>query len=766
MLISLNGEVLSVAETEDRYHDIIHKKEVHHTMKTSVAVPNEASQTGMQQKHTSLRVKIFAQFAIFALFVVLIVLLTLYPQARLLLTKRLQQTAQDKFNHIEKLSQLYFAAAKDTFSTLLSLDQIVSVDNSITSYKNKKTPNGVSEMKPIPGSYEDSVNNLFMTFTKANDNIQALFFAIEEHGGFLRYPPVGRKDGYDPRVRSWYKATKALNNQLYASEAVKITPTQAVLSILQAVYNTEGTFKGLLGMNIDLTGLRSSISRDSGEQASAKAIIVDKDNKIIVNTFNDTEVCTAIADSDIKELKDYTYDTQKTEHITINGVPYYVMMAPIETAVTTLGSIVFVPNTVIAKQAKMMILSLIGTSAVIMAIAILFSMLFSKTLIRPIKRISAALEDIAQGDGDLTVRLPVTGNDEITLLAEYFNATIKKIGTSIRSVGKNSNEMEAIGNELASNMGETADAVHEISVTIDGVKQQALTQAESVTKTTATIEAIVHTIKQLNSSIELQAESVAQSSASIEEMVANIVSIGQTLAKTDEAIKALTEATGDGKATLATSNTVTQKIAEESGSLLEASSVIQHIASQTNLLAMNAAIEAAHAGEAGKGFAVVADEIRKLAEDSAAQGKSITVTLKLLSAEIGQLSSSSQTAEEKFNTIFNLAAQVKEMSNRLTESMREQENGSREVLNAIKNINTVTVEVQAGSEEMLKGGEGVAEEMHKLNTLTAAITESMDKMVSGAGQINRAAQEVSQITQQNKAAIQNLAGEVSKFKVN
>ena len=105
------------------------------------------------------------------------------------------------------------------------------------------------------------------------------------------------------------------------------------------------------------------------------------------------------------------------------------------------------------------------------------------------------------------------------------------------------------------------------------------------------------------------------------------------------------------------------------------------------------------------------------------------------------------------------------MSNRLTESMREQENGSREVLTAIKNINTVTIEVQAGSEEMLKGSEGVANEMHKLNTLTAVITESMDKMVSGAGQINRSAQEVSQITQQNKTAIQNLSNEVSKFKV-
>ena len=95
---------------------------------------------------------------------------------------------------------------------MLLLDQIVSVDNSITSYKYKKTPTGVSEMKPAPGSYEESVNNLFMQFEKTNSNIQALFFAIEEHGGFLRYPPVNRKDGYDARTRSWYKAAKELKN--------------------------------------------------------------------------------------------------------------------------------------------------------------------------------------------------------------------------------------------------------------------------------------------------------------------------------------------------------------------------------------------------------------------------------------------------------------------------------------------------------------------------------------------------------------------------
>ena len=571
--------------------------------------------------------------------------------------------------------------------------------------------------------------------------------------------------------RDWFRAavagkrffsnpyTSRANGKLINTLSVPIYDGQTIIGVLSADISGIYLSENISDIVIGTTGNCYVIGTNGVIIADKDTALVQKQVNIIEQAKNDLSLASTAAffqhvlQSKQSEVDYYTYQ----------NVKYIASFATVDTADWVV--IIRAPVNEFMGTVNALRMSMIGIGVIILLIALVIVYFVAGMMVKPIQTAVSALRNIAQGEGDLTVRLPVTGNDEITDMSEYFNETIAKIGASIRAVGTNSHNMEEIGDELASNMTETASAVNEISANIDGVKQQAMTQAASVTETAATIEEIVRTIKQLNGSIETQAASVAQSSSSVEEMVANIASIGQTLGKTDEVIRSLTTATGDGKATLVTSNTVTQKIAEESGSLMEASSVIQHIASQTNLLAMNAAIEAAHAGEAGKGFAVVADEIRKLAEESSMQGKTITATLKTLSGEIETLSASSKTVEEKFNAIFTLAEQVKEMSARLTESMREQENGSKEVLTAIKSINTVTIEVQAGSEEMLKGGEGVASEMQKLDSLTRIITDSMNEMASGAVQINNAIQEVSEITQKNKRSIENLAQEVSKFKV-
>jgi len=406
---------------------------------------------------------------------------------------------------------------------------------------------------------------------------------------------------------------------------------------------------------------------------------------------------------------------------------------------------------------------ILALSALIVAVLIIYFVLDNMT--KPIVNVADTLKDISEGEGDLTRSIPVQSKDEIGDLSLYFNKTLEKIKNLVVIIKRETNNLNNIGNDLASNMNETAAAVNQITANIQSIKGRVINQSASVTETNATMEQVVTNINKLNEHVETQSRNISQVSSAIEEMVANISSVTNTLISNGANVDTLKEASEVGRTGLQEVATDIQEIARESEGLLEINSVMENIASQTNLLSMNAAIEAAHAGEAGKGFAVVADEIRKLAESSSEQSKTIGTVLKKIAESINKITQSTDNVLKRFEAIDSSVKTVSQQEENIRNAMEEQQQGSKQILQSASGLNETTMHVKAGSAEMLEGSKEVIHESVNLERVTQEITSGMNEMAIGAEQVNTAVDHVNGISSKNRDTIAVLLREVSRFKV-
>ncbi|MDR3145231.1 MAG: methyl-accepting chemotaxis protein, partial [Treponema sp.] len=217
----------------------------------------------------------------------------------------------------------------------------------------------------------------------------------------------------------------------------------------------------------------------------------------------------------------------------------------------------------------------IALDLVLVAVGVLFVLFFLRLIFPRIATVTAILKKISEGEGDLTTRLTIRKQDEIGIMAAYFNQALEQIRVLVLTIKEQSVKLFNVGNDLAENMIETASAITQMTGTIREVKTRVVNQSAGVTETAATMEQLSQNIDNLNGQVENQTENVSQSSSAIEEMLANIQGVTTTLVKNAENVNELTVASETGRSGLGTVSTDIQKIAQESEGLLQINAVIQ-----------------------------------------------------------------------------------------------------------------------------------------------------------------------------------------------
>jgi methyl-accepting chemotaxis protein len=552
-----------------------------------------------------------------------------------------------------------------------------------------------------------------------------------------------------------------------------------ILSAQYPIINSSGTVVGVVGINYvsSIQQIADDLAKEIYDGAGVTGVYTnngtilahyDKErvgtnmrtNPMEIKVLgNDADhVINAISEGQWVALDKFSNFLQKDVHF----IYYPIRFSGIDTFWSLM---VVIPMENINQPIIEMLYFTIVFSLVILVIAAILTFFVSRNIVKPIIGVTNTLKDISEGEGDLTRTIAVHSKDEVGRLAQYFNQTLEKIKNLIITIKKESVTLSGVGNDLASNMHETASAMNQITSNIESIKGRVINQSASVSQTHSTMEQLMGNIKKLDGQVDDQSANISLASSAIEEMVANIKAVNDTLIKNSANVSTLIDSSEIGRSGLQEVAEGMHEISKDSEGLMAINSVIKDIASQTNLLSMNAAIEAAHAGDAGKGFGVVANEIRKLAESSSTQSKTIETVLKKIKESIDKISLATANVLDKFEDIDSNVKIVAEQEETIRNAMQEQQTGSQQLLLGAGNLNEITHQVTTGSNQMLVGAKEVINESDNLEKATQEITSGMNEMASGAQQINIAVNQINEISFKNREGIESLLREVSRFKV-
>ncbi|ELR63420.1 Methyl-accepting chemotaxis protein [Photobacterium marinum] len=520
-------------------------------------------------------------------------------------------------------------------------------------------------------------------------------------GHFYRADESRYRNDYDPRIRPWYKTAKQQNQQIITSAYRSVTSNALMITIAEPV-SENGSLKAVIGGDILIEQLVDDITRLKIGK-NAQIMLIDKQTQsFLAHSEKALQLQPVTRYSNVLSMKNIsdTMRSHEVEALTINGKGKLLYFTPVPKTQWLLA-IEMDQETEEAGYhhllQKLIISSIIITLFTVMLVAALVNFLF-----RDLGRVSAALADIANGEGDLTQRLEPCSDDEVGQLAHNFNRFVGNMHSMMSRLQQVSNTMNQQSELTATQAEERNKRIQhqqdEVNMIATAINQMACATQEIADNAN-------NTAKTAEQSVTISQHGSAQVSQS-----------QQSISKLAGEVKTTTEVIGELDVHAQNINTIL--------------STIQDIAEQTNLLALNAAIEAARAGVQGRGFAVVADEVRILSQRTHSSTQEI------------------QQMIENLQRTTNRAVGIMNDSRRLSDTSVDDANSAAASLakinSSVNNINDMATRIASAAEEQSSVTTEITRNTAGIRDVANLLATEADEAAQQAAKLSLLSQELQQ----------------------